>query len=144
MARVVGDVRELPAVRRRGGNAAEIFGQGIKGPLRWRYVELRDGESGAARDRVVIATASGARACAVWRELPQLIAERWRSRFGPATIDELAAALVAVAGRIEGVLPDFMPVLAHSLMLDTARLRALPTAGAPLRTCRSRRCYRMR
>ena len=56
-------------------------------------------------------TAAGRRAQGVWYPLAREIEERWRARFGPAAVDQLSRALVAIADRSELPLPRYLPVV---------------------------------
>jgi hypothetical protein len=93
----------------------------LGGIERWRYVSLENAAGsgkregyGSARgtkdDWGVRYTPAGERAAAIWPALPDEIEARWRERFGPAEIDELAGALRAVDGAAEMGLPDFLPI----------------------------------
>jgi hypothetical protein len=97
----------------------------LGGMERWRYVFVaadrarrpqakRDGW-GSARglrgDWVVRRTSAGETAAAIWPQLFDEIDARWEQRFGAAVIDELRQALQAILARIEGALPDFLPIV---------------------------------
>ena len=98
----------------------------LGGVERWRYVvvsppgagkEPRDGY-GSARalkdDFVVRFSEAGERAAAIWPELPDRVADRWRARFGDARIAELEAALRDVVGPVADELPAYVPILVSS------------------------------
>jgi DNA-binding MarR family transcriptional regulator len=55
-------------------------------------------------------TAAGRQAQRVWEPLTAEIEDRWRERFGAAAIAELRASLGAIAGQLDVVLPDYLPV----------------------------------
>ena len=66
-------------------------------------------------DAVLRATSRGLRARGVWLELPGLVEQRWRDRYGAGQIEGLRRALAAVAGQLDPGLPDVLPILAHTL-----------------------------
>lgn len=101
----------------------------LGGVERWRYVTIRDRREGygSARglkdDLVVRLTPVGQRAAAIWAELGDAIAARWRERFGAARVDELEALLHDVVDPVAVELPEYVPVLLGSsgMALDLPR-----------------------
>jgi DNA-binding MarR family transcriptional regulator len=92
----------------------------IDGMRRWGYIDVRpDPDDRRARppgrDLTVRATAAGLRAQQVWRPLPGVIEERWQERFGREALGDLRERLRAVAARLDGGLPDCLPILGYGL-----------------------------
>src|SRR5262249_34417397 len=78
-------------------------------------------------DKTVQLKPGGRRAQEVWRPLAGEIEERWRERFGEATIDELRQALSTVA---DPALPLYLPVLRYSDGMPAGHVRSAPGAEA--------------
>jgi DNA-binding MarR family transcriptional regulator len=76
----------------------------LTGLERWRYIEWEPDPADERAVRVRL-TAAGRRAAQIWRPLAGEIEERWRDRFGEATVDELRASLSAVRDRFDPDLP---------------------------------------
>jgi hypothetical protein len=79
----------------------------LDGMRRWGYITV-DGVGRVARGAprphanagsVLALTRRGCEAEAIWRPLPAVVERRWRDRFGNGAVDELRAALLAVARR---------------------------------------------
>jgi hypothetical protein len=123
--RYVGDggitVRELEERARTRTN--------LDGLRRWGYLTIDPdtvrGSRQPRQDAVLHPTPAGRRAQAIWRSAPVEVEERWRRRFGAGQIDELRAALRSIDDRLDGRLPDGLPILRHGLFGDA------PTRGAP-------------
>ncbi len=103
----------------------------LAGLRRWRYVTIEpwpnDGLGGPApEDSVVRLTPAGRRARTVWLPLADEIEERWRSRFGPGAIDDLAGALGSIIGRLGHPLPHYLPVVDPTLNGKAAPLLVEP------------------
>lgn len=92
----------------------------LNGMERWGYIRI-DALQTAGRakrvrsDSMIRPTRWGVRAQQVWRPLFEVVESRWRERFGPAEIEELRAALLAVAEQLNPDLPDCMPILGYGL-----------------------------
>ena len=93
-------------------------GTNLDGMRRWRYVSY-DPDPGRGKrpgpDATVTPTAAGRRAREVWQAATEQTEARWRSRFGPAAIDRLRAALADVVARLDPALPDCLPILGYGL-----------------------------
>jgi hypothetical protein len=107
-------VAELKRLARTGTN--------LDGMRRWGYITLTipPPESGAARQRpgpdaIIELTANGRLARATWQPLPGVIEDRWRDRYGPATVARLRDALQVLAARLDPALPDCLPILGYGL-----------------------------
>jgi len=100
--RLVGDDGTPLAALRGAGRITNLHGL-----QRWGYITVRDG--------VVRLTPRGAHAKVVWGPLADEIEARWAARFGGGEVDALRAALGAVALRLSGALPAFLPVLPFDL-----------------------------
>jgi DNA-binding MarR family transcriptional regulator len=98
-------------------------GTNLDGMRRWGYIDIRpDPDDRRARpprrDLAVRATAAGLRAQQVWLPLPGVIENRWQQRFGREALGDLRESLRAVAARLEGGLPDCMPILGYGLQTN--------------------------
>ena len=128
-------------------------GTNLDGMRRWGYVRYAPDPGRGKRpgpDATVIPTAAGRRARAVWQAATEETEARWRTRFGPAAVDGLRAALAGVVARLDPALPDCLPILGHGLRSkfepvapadpqNARRPRERPTPKTP-RTCRCGRC----
>jgi methyltransferase (TIGR00027 family) len=113
-------LRQLPdegitvaALRRRART-----GTNLDGMRRWGYVRYAPDPGRGKRpgpDATVTPTTAGRRARAVWQAATEETEARWRTRFGPAAIDRLRAALADVVARLDPALPDCLPILGHGL-----------------------------
>ena len=95
-------------------------GTNLDGMRRWGYIDVRPdpGDRRARpprRDLTVRATAAGLQAQQVWWPLPGVIEKRWQQRFGREALGDLREWLLAVAARLDGGLPDCLPILGHGL-----------------------------
>jgi hypothetical protein len=93
----------------------------LGGLQRWGYLRIDP------VDQVVRPTPDGRRAQQVWAPLADEIEQRWRERFGDATIDGLRQALSCVA---DAALPAFLPVLNFSDGMRADHVRGVPGAVA--------------
>jgi hypothetical protein len=98
----------------------------LGGMERWRYVfvapeaadrppkKKRDGW-GSARalrsDWVVRPTPAGRRAAEIWPALFGDVERRWEERFGADAVDGLRSALRTIVGRLDGRLPEYLPIV---------------------------------
>jgi DNA-binding MarR family transcriptional regulator len=85
----------------------------LDGMRRWGYVTVGPDpgdhrERPPERDLLVVPTAAGRHAQAVWRPLPEAIEARWRGRFGAGEVAELRSTLEAVRGQLGLDLPQFL------------------------------------
>jgi DNA-binding MarR family transcriptional regulator len=116
-------VGELERLARTGTN--------LDGMRRWGYIDVRpDPDDRRARpprrDLTVRATPAGLRAQQVWRPLPGVVEKRWRKRFGREALGDLGASLRAVAARLDGGLPDCLPILGYGLRTEGPEHRLPP------------------
>jgi DNA-binding MarR family transcriptional regulator len=93
----------------------------LAGMLRWGYVTLAPDPGDTRKkapeaDQIVRATPKGKNAKETWSPLFADIERRWEERFGKREIDELRSALRDVAAKIDGDLPECMPILHHALV----------------------------
>jgi DNA-binding MarR family transcriptional regulator len=93
----------------------------LDGLQRWGYISI------SPADRTVRLTSGGSRAQDVWRPLAREVEQRWRTRFGDASIDELRDALSSVA---DPGLPLFLPVLRFADGMRAGHVRGVPGAVA--------------
>ena len=92
----------------------------LDGMRRWGYITIDAAARRVHRgrpgpDAVLRATSRGLRAREIWLELPGLVEQRWRDRYGAGQIEELRRALAAVAGQLDPGLPDVLPIVAQTL-----------------------------
>jgi methyltransferase (TIGR00027 family) len=93
-------------------------GTNLDGMRRWRYVSYAPDPGRGKRprpDAIIAPTVAGRRAREIWQTATEETEARWRSRFGPAAIDGLRAALADVVTRLDPALPDCLPILGHGL-----------------------------
>jgi DNA-binding MarR family transcriptional regulator len=98
----------------------------LGGMERWRYVAVgsepagrppkakREGwgsARGLRSDWVVLPTPAGRTAAEIWRPLFDDIERRWEERFGADAIDELRRSLAAIVARLDGELPEYLPIV---------------------------------
>lgn len=98
----------------------------LAGMRRWGYVTVRPGPADSqvkprADGQLVMATAKGMRAKAVWQPLTAVIEQRWRERYGADAIDTLTDALQTLASQLGSWLPDCMPILGYGLFSAGSR-----------------------
>src|SRR5262245_25367067 len=93
----------------------------LTGLQRWGYVTVD------ATDQTVHVTPAGKRAQDVWRPLAGEIEQRWRDRFGDASINELRGALASVA---DPALPLYLPVVGYADGMRAGHVRGAPGAEA--------------
>lgn len=92
----------------------------LDGMRRWGYITIEPDPTASRTRRVrpdalIRLTERGRQANRVWSPLPALIERRWRSRFGDEEMDQLRAALWAIAGELSPTLPDCLPILRFGL-----------------------------
>jgi hypothetical protein len=102
----------------------------VDGMRRWGYVTVRDG--------VLRPTPAGRRAQEVWRPLPALVEARWGERFGAEPVAHLRDALRAATDRLDGDLPDCLPILGYGLFCRDRWTRGEPDAPPDLPALLSR------
>jgi DNA-binding MarR family transcriptional regulator len=95
----------------------------LDGMRRWHYIDVEpqpdDRRAKPPRgDLLVRITSGGMRAQEVLRPLGDIIESRWRDRFGAPAIDGLRASLGALVSRLDGGLPDCMPILHFGLVTN--------------------------
>jgi DNA-binding MarR family transcriptional regulator len=88
----------------------------LAGLERWGYVRVVADPGDARskppyRDWIVRVTPNGLRAQDIWRPLVNVTEQRWRERLGHDTVDTLRERLQTIAERINGELPQYMPVV---------------------------------
>ena len=105
----------------------------LAGMQRWGYVVVDPGPAGRPGKRapkwswVVRPTPSGSNVKRICEPLFAEIEQRWENRFGAPCLARLRSALEAIAGRLEGSLPDCMPILGYG-MDNAPRLTKLAPA----------------
>jgi DNA-binding MarR family transcriptional regulator len=88
----------------------------LPGMRRWGYLVIDpEDPRRPGPDAVLRPTSMGRRAKEVWRDLSEVVEDRWRVRFGDDEIDRLRESLTAVTDRLEPGLPDCLPILGHGL-----------------------------
>ena len=95
----------------------------LNGMMRWGYIFMSPSPMDTRAkpplaDWLVRATAAGKKARQVWEPLPAAIERRWEKRFGREEIEQLRAALRALAGRLDPELPNCMPILGFGLCTE--------------------------
>jgi hypothetical protein len=107
-------------------------GTNLDGMRRWRYL-LIDGSRQRVRQpaasAVLQATKHGLAAREAWEPLGGVVEQRWRERFGAASVSGLRDALRRVAGQLDPALPDCMPILKFGLWTSEARLGQAASAN---------------
>lgn len=102
------------------------------GMLRWKYIWFEPAP-GDPRPKppqsalMVRPTPGGRLAQQIWAPLADVIEARWRERFGTTAVRELCHALADISGRLDGRLPNVLPILKYGLfnqILDTRRCPA--------------------
>jgi len=116
-------VGELERLARTGTN--------LDGMRRWGYIDVRPGPDDRRarpprRDLTVRATPAGLRAQHVWRPLPGVVEKRWQERFGREALGDLGASLRAAAARLDGGLPDCLPILGYGRRTEGPEHRLPP------------------
>ena len=113
-------IRELERLARTKTN--------LDGMRRWGYITVDGRAAKPARrpgpDSVLRATPAGRQARETWEPLFDEIQRRWRERFGSVEVGRLRTALEAANAKLDGGLPDCLPILGHGLLSDA------PPAGA--------------
>lgn len=108
----------IPAVElaRRAGLSPSTAEMLLKRMSRWwGYLQIApDPAAGHARTArsqwLVRPTPAGRRAREIWDPLPELITDRWRTRFGARAVDALDSALRSLVDELDMALPEFMPI----------------------------------
>jgi hypothetical protein len=108
----------------------------LDGMRRWRYVTYTPDPGRGKRPKpaaVIAPTAQGRRAREVWPAAIEDVESRWRSRYGPAAIDELRVALAAIVTDLDPALPDCLPILGYGLYsrIPVPSMPAARDAGNP-------------
>jgi methyltransferase (TIGR00027 family) len=120
-------VRELRRLARTGTN--------LDGVRRWRLVTFSPAPirgKRPAQDALIRPTAAGSQARDAWREVPGVVEDRWRDRFGASAVDTLRSGLAGIVTDLDPALPDCLPILHHGLYTRLDPLPApAPTAPAP-------------
>jgi DNA-binding MarR family transcriptional regulator len=88
----------------------------LAGLRRWGYITVNPWKGTASGGRaaegaVVRPTEAGRQAQQVWGALGPAIDQRWRDRFGLATVDQLRRALESIADQSDFPLPRYLPVI---------------------------------
>ena len=88
----------------------------LTGLRRWGYVAVTPPANQLLmnppqEDATVRARKGARRAMEVWRPLPAVVDERWRTRLGPPVVDRLELALWTIFGALTIDPPAFMPVI---------------------------------
>jgi DNA-binding MarR family transcriptional regulator len=88
----------------------------LAGLQRWRYVTVEPPTGLPARtlphpESLVLLTPGGRRACSVWADMPRLVEDRWRARFGGAAVDGLRRSLVALIEALPFDTPAYLPMV---------------------------------
>jgi methyltransferase (TIGR00027 family) len=135
-------LRFLPddGITGRGLRRLARTGTTLDGVRRWGLVTFSPAPAHGkrpAQDALIRPTAAGSQARDVWREVPGVVEDRWRDRFGAAAVDPLRSALAAIVTDLDPALPDCLPILHHGLYTrpDPPAPPAAavpPTAPAPL------------
>jgi len=107
-------VRELQQRARTGTN--------LNGMMRWGYIFMASSPMDTRAkppmsDWLVKPTVAGNAAKQVWEPLIGAIERRWEKRFGWKEIEELRAALRAIAVELSPTLPNCMPILGYGLSM---------------------------
>ncbi len=77
----------------------------------WGYLEIAPDGAGAAREAWnVRPTPAGRQAQQIWAPLTDLVADRWRSRFGATLVNQLGAGLSSLVEALGVAVPAFMPI----------------------------------
>ena len=84
----------------------------VNGMQRWGYITI---EGSMRSSQVIRATSKGRQAQEVWRPLFDEIEKRWEARFGRDLVHQLRQTLGALISRIDGDLPDCLPILGYGL-----------------------------
>ncbi len=84
----------------------------LNGMQRWGYITIEGSPQSAS---VIRATSTGRQAQKVWRPLFDEIEKRWEVRSGQDLVHQLRETLGALISRIDGDLPDCLPILGYGL-----------------------------
>lgn len=92
----------------------------LNGMERWGYIVIEPDPADSRprpphSDWVIRATPAGRKAREVGLPLFGVIEKRWQERFGNDEIFQLRDSLYAVAGQLDGELPDCLPILGYGL-----------------------------
>jgi hypothetical protein len=92
------------------------------GMERWGYVRAAPEKSGRSKPPrsawIVRPTAAGARAAAIWAELPASVEARWGERFGAPAVTRLRDLASDLVGRLDLALPAYLPQLGYGLVTE--------------------------
>lgn len=103
----------------------------------WGYLDITPDPDGAARSAWrVRPTPAGVRAQRIWEPLADVVATRWRTRFGASNLDRLRSALSTLVVEQDVGLPGFLPIteLGGSLRVRSGPAHpptAAPSSGGP-------------
>jgi DNA-binding MarR family transcriptional regulator len=111
----------------------------LNGMQRWGYIVVEPDPADSRpkpprSDWVIRTTPKGRMAQEIWRPLFGAIEERWHARFGQDEIDQLRQSLWALAGQIDGELPDCLPILSYGLFSRGPDHKRRPPAAREDRT----------
>lgn len=81
----------------------------------WGYVVVDKQEAKPSNSRVR-PTSGGQKALNAWRPLTGTIEQRWQERFGKDVINRLHESLQALLQKLDGDLPDYLPILGFELL----------------------------
>jgi DNA-binding MarR family transcriptional regulator len=84
----------------------------------WGYVVVEPDAShnpSSRSDRMVGPSPGGLKALETWRPLTGIIEKRWQERFGKGLIGRLQKSLHAMVDKLDGNLPDCLPILGYDL-----------------------------
>ena len=89
----------------------------------WGYVVVEPDAAGLTSKQSSAAlnvrpTPGGRKALEVWRPLTGIIEKRWDKRFGADIVDRLRECLKALAEKMNGDLPDYLPILGYEMFSE--------------------------
>jgi DNA-binding MarR family transcriptional regulator len=81
----------------------------------WGYLRIQPQPGQPESAWTIHPTSGGLKAIAAWRDLAEIIEQRWHRRFGHDAIAHLVQALEAVVKQLDPDLPDYLPILGYEL-----------------------------
>jgi DNA-binding MarR family transcriptional regulator len=124
----------LAELERRAGTPTNVDGM-----RRWGYIRVDPWPVPGARSKfrpggaaTVVATRRGLAAKRVCEPLGALVETRWRERFGAGEVDRLRGALTELMGRVDGELPDCLPILGFGLFTAGEGFASVEIRDGPL------------